>query len=280
LTDIFSTLNPPGIDLEIRSVIETTDGFFEEVSDLNGLAIPAMYYDYLTAKWESGATNVLYETVLLLLDEMGDNDHKYLRDIASKLPATFVTPGDYLFLSNVYIAFNEKLYFKLRQIAPTDYNWISDATMEKCKNRLNRQVGVECEESKPLVEKVIIHQSQEMEHEKIDAVLAEYFDESVKFRFTARTDIITAKTVWEIKCVREVTMDHKLQVVVYAWIYRILNPESPRQFRVFNVSNNEVLELRASFEQLNFIVVSLLQGKYRENVAKTDEEFLLSNVIV
>ena len=280
LTDIFSTLNPPGIDLEIRSVIETTDGFFEEVSDLNGLAIPAMYYDYLPAKWESGATNVLYETVLLLLDEMGDNDHKYLRDIASKLPATFVTPSDYLFLSNVYIAFNEKLYFKLRQIAPTDYNWISDATMEKCKNRLNRQVGVECEESKPLVEKVIIHQSQEMEHEKVDAVLAEYFDESVKFRFTARTDIITAKTVWEIKCVREVTMDHKLQVVVYAWIYRILNPESPRQFRVFNVSNNEVLELRASFEQLNFIVVSLLQGKYRENVAKTDEEFLLSNVIV
>lgn len=280
LTNIFSTLNPPGIDLEIRSVIETADGFFEEVSDLNGLAIPAMYYDYLTAKWESGATNVLYETVLLLLDEMGDNDHKYLREIASKLPATFTTPGDYLFLSNVYIAFNEKLYFKLRQIAPTDYNWISDATMEKCKNRLNRQVGVECEESKPLVEKVIIHQSQEMEHEKIDAVLAEYFDESVKFRFTARTDIITAKTVWEIKCVREVTMDHKLQVVVYAWIYRILNPESPRQFRVFNVSNNEVLELRASFEQLNFIVVSLLQGKYRENVAKTDDEFLLSNVIV
>jgi hypothetical protein len=280
LTDIFSTLNPPGIDLEIRSVIETADGFFEEVSDLNGLAIPAMYYDYLTAKWESGATNVLYETVLLLLDEMGDNDHKYLREIASKLPATFTTPGDYLFLSNVYIAFNEKLYFKLRQIAPTDYNWISDATMEKCKNRLNRQVGVECEESKPLVEKVIIHQSQEMEHEKVDAVLAEYFDESVKFRFTARTDIITAKTVWEIKCVREVTMDHKLQVVVYAWIYRILNPESPRQFRVFNVSNNEVLELRASFEQLNFIVVSLLQGKYRENVAKTDDEFLLSNVIV
>ena len=55
---------------------------------------------------------------------------------------------------------------------------------------------------------------------------------------------------------------------------------TPRQFRVFNVSNNEVLELRASFEQLNFIVVSLLQGKYRENVAKTDDEFLLSNVIV
>ena len=115
-----------------------------------------------------------------------------------------------------------------------------------------------------------------MEHERIDAVLSEYFDDSVRFRFTARTDIITAKTVWEIKCVREITMDHKLQVVIYAWIYSILNPETPRAFRVFNINTNEVLELKATFEQLNFIVVSLLQGKYQENVVKTDDEFINS----
>ena len=33
---------------------------------------------------------------------------------------------------------------------------------------------------------------------------------------------------------------------------------------------------QATFEQLNFIVVSLLQGKYQENVVKTDEEFINS----
>jgi hypothetical protein len=147
--------------------------------------------------------------------------------------------------------------------------------MDKCKNRMNRQIGKECEEAKPLIEKVIIHQSQEMEHESIDNVLAEYFDESVRFRFTARTDIITAKTVWELKCVREITIDHKLQVAIYAWIYRILNPNSERAFRMFNINTNEVLELKSSFEQLNFIVVSLLQGKYQESVAKTDDEFIM-----
>jgi hypothetical protein len=55
-----------------------------------------------------------------------------------------------------------------------------------------------------------------------------------------------------------------------------LNPETPRAFRVFNVNTNELLELRASFAQLNFIVVSLLQGKYQEVSTKTDEEFLAS----
>ena len=276
LTEIFTTMNQQGINLEIQSVVETADGFFEEVSDLNGLAIPAMYYDSLLSKWDPDAVNVLYETVLFLIDELKDGDHEYLREVAARLPATFTTPGDYLFLANVYTAFNEKLYFKLRQISQTDYTWISASMMDKCKARLNRFVGIECEESKPLVEKVIIHQSQEMEHERIDAVLSEYFDDSVRFRFTARTDIITAKTVWEIKCVREITMDHKLQVVIYAWIYSILNPETPRAFRVFNINTNEVLELKATFEQLNFIVVSLLQGKYQENVVKTDEEFINS----
>ena len=272
LTDIFITIMSPGMDLEIRSTIETADGFFEEVSDLNGLAIPAMYYDHLS---DPGTTNVLYETILLLLDELKDGEHEYLRNVASRLPAQFTTPGEYLFLANVYTAIHEKLYFKLRQISQTDYTWINASMMDKCKTRMNRQIGKECEDSKPLIEKIIIHQSQEMEHESIDNVLAEYFDESVRFRFTARTDIITAKTVWELKCVREITIDHKLQVAIYAWIYRILNPNSERAFRMFNINTNEVLELKASFEQLNFIVVSLLQGKYQESVAKTDEEFIM-----
>jgi hypothetical protein len=273
LTDLFLIVKPASIDLEIPSVVETSDGFYEEVSDLNGLAIPAMYYDHLLGAEE---TNVLYDNVMRFIDEMNDWEHTYLREVASQLPATFTTPGDYLFLANVYTAFNERLYFKLRQIAPADYKWITPAMMDKCKSRLNQQVGKECADSKPLIEKVIIHQSQEMEHERLDALLAEYFDESVRFRFTARTDIITAKTVWEIKCVREITMDHKLQVVIYAWIYQILNPLTPRAFRVFNVNTNELLELRASFAQLNFIVVSLLQGKYQEMSTKTDEEFLAS----
>jgi len=246
------------------------------VSDLNGLAIPAMYYDYLEAKWDPGSTNVLYNTILLMLEELKDGEHEYLREIAMRLPETFSEPCDYLFLANVYTAIHEKLYFKLRQIGQTDYKWIPASMMEKCKNRLEKQIGKECDESKPLIEKVIIHQSQEMEHEPIDQVLGEYFDESVRFRFTARTDIITSKTLWEIKCVREITMDHKLQVVIYAWIHQILNKETPRAVRIFNINTNNVLELKASFEQLNYIVVSLLQGKYQESVAKTDEEFLAS----
>jgi hypothetical protein len=273
LDKMFKVVKEKSAEINIPTVVETDQGYFEEVSDLNGLAIPAMYYDYLSSIWEEGATNVLYQSILILLDEFKEHEHKYLKEIASKLPATFSKPADYLFLANVYIAFQEKLYFKLKQIGENEYGWISDSALERSRNRLEKTIGIECEECKPLIEKTIIHQSQEQEHEKIDKYLEEYFEDGVHFRFTARTDLITSETVWEIKCVREITMDHQLQVVIYAWLYKLLDyPE--KKFKIFNIRTNEVQELNASQEELDFIVISLLQGKYQREKKMTDQEFL------
>jgi hypothetical protein len=274
LKTMFRVVQPKAMEINIPSVIETEQGYFEEISDLNGLAIPALYCDYLSSLWEEdGGTNVLYQTVLLILDELKEHEHKYLKEAASRLPAKFTKPSDYLFLANVYTAFQEKLYFKLKQIGDHEYNWITDEVLERSKNRLENTIGQECKEHKPLIEKTIIHSSQELEHEVIDNYLEEYFEEGVHFRFTARTDLITAKTVWEIKCVKELTMDHQLQVIIYAWLYRMLG--YPRKsFKLFNIRTNEVQELNATREEIDFVMISLLQGKYQKMEKKSDEDFL------
>jgi hypothetical protein len=271
---MFRVVQPKAMEINIPSVVETEQGYFEEISDLNGLAIPALYCDYLSSLWEEdGGTNVLYQTVLLILDELKEHEHKYLKEAASRLPAKFTKPSDYLFLANVYTAFQEKLYFKLKQIGDHEYNWITDEALERSKNRLENTIGQECKEHKPLIEKTIIHSSQEIEHEVIDNYLEEYFEEGVQFRFTARTDLITAKTVWEIKCVKELTMDHQLQVIIYAWLYRMLG--YPRKsFKLFNIRTNEVQELNATREEIDFVMISLLQGKYQKMERKCDEDFL------
>ena len=280
LESLFVIEREKGVELDIPTVIETADGFHEEISDLNGLAIPAMYYDFLNAKWSSDSvTNVLYETVLLILDEMKDHEHKFLKEVASKMPTTFTKPADYLYLANVYTAFQEKLYFKLKQISPDDYNWLTDAMMNQCKKRLDRFIGSECETAKPLIEKTLIHQSQEIDHEHIDQFLGEYFEYNIKFRFTARLDIVTTQTVWEIKCVREITMDHQLQLIVYAWLYEMIKkpsstPLHQHQFKIFNIRTGEIQKLVADREHLDFIVISLLQGKYQEIEKISDDAFL------
>jgi hypothetical protein len=269
LNNMFKVIQPKGVELDIPTVIETQGGFFEEVSDLNGLAIPAMYYDCLSAE---GTTNVLYEMILIVLDEFKDHEHGFLKDLVSQLPTEYKTPADYLFLANVYTAFQEKLYFKLKQITRDDYKWLTEDMFKKCKGRLNRTIGPECETARPLIEKTIIHQSQELEHESIDLFLSEYFVSTLKFRFTARADLITQTSMWEIKCVREITMDHQLQVVIYAWLLNMKSVE--KEVKIYNIRTGEIQRLDATKEELDYIVVSLLQGKYQKIVKKTDEEFL------
>lgn len=269
LNTMFKVIQPKGMELDIPTIIETKDGFFEEVSDLNGLAIPAMYYDCLSA---DGTTNVLYEMILIILDEFKDHEHAFLKTLVSQLPTKYKTPTDYLFLANVYTAFQEKLYFKLKQITPDDYTWLSEDMFKKCKARLTKTIGPECETARPLIEKTIIHQSQELEHESIDLFLSEYFINTLKFRFTARADMITQTSLWEIKCVREITMDHQLQVVIYAWLLRMKSVE--KEVKIYNIRTGEIQCLDATKEELDYIVISLLQGKYQQIDKKTDAEFL------
>jgi hypothetical protein len=269
LNTMFKIVQPKGMELDIPTVIETAGGFFEEVSDLNGLAIPAMYYDCLSTE---GTTNVLYEMILIVLDEFKENEHAFLKQLVSQLPTEYKTPADYLFLANVYTAFQEKLYFKLKQITRDDYTWLTEDMFKKCKARLTKTIGPECETAQPLIEKTIIHQSQELEHESIDLFLSEYFVSTLKFRFTARTDLITQTSMWEIKCVREITMDHQLQVVIYAWLLKMKSVE--KEVKIYNIRTGEIQRLDATKEELDYIVISLLQGKYQQTEKKTDEEFL------
>jgi len=269
LNTMFKIVQPKGMELDIPTVIETAGGFFEEVSDLNGLAIPAMYYDCLSTE---GTTNVLYEMILIILDEFKENEHAFLKQLVSQLPTEYKTPSDYLFLANVYTAFQEKLYFKLKQITRNDYTWLTEDMFKKCKTRLTKTIGPECETAQPLIEKTIIHQSQELEHEFIDMFLSEYFVSTLKFRFTARADLITQTSMWEIKCVREITMDHQLQVVIYAWLLKMKSVE--KEVKIYNIRTGEIQRLDATKEELDYIVISLLQGKYQQTEKKTDEDFL------
>ena len=76
LNTLFKIVKPKTVELDIPTVIETKEGLFEEVSDLNGLAIPAMYYDHLS---DEGTTNVLYEMILIIMDELKDSEHAFLK---------------------------------------------------------------------------------------------------------------------------------------------------------------------------------------------------------
>jgi hypothetical protein len=54
----------------------------------------------------------------------------------------------------------------------------------------------------------------------------------------------------------------------------MLYPDEPKLFKLFNIRTNEVQLLTATKEELDFIMISLLQGKYSTLDKKSDKKFL------
>jgi hypothetical protein len=205
--------------------------------------------------------------------------NEYLKSILENLPKKLESISDYLFFANVSLAIQESLYFKIKQIQADEYTWLSEDIADEANRRLKTTVGADCQNEMPKIEEYIMYSSMDEQHVQIDQMLTPMF-EGRKFRFTARTDIITENIVWELKCTSELSIDHKLQVVIYAWLWNMrVNPDGfqntqEKAFKLYNVKTNELLTLNATMEELNFIVISILKGRFLKGHEKTTDEFL------
>jgi len=268
--------------IEIPSVIETKMGFFEEVSDLNGIAIPSMYYDNL---FNSEATdsakrgNILLELIKMNISNMKANEHIYLKKIVETIPEVIENVEDYLYLANIHSAIQERLYFKLKQINRDEYNWLNEEQIKGCRNRLEEVIGADCYSEIPSIEEIIIDYHDEEIHSKIDEFLLPIFGASKQFRFYGRVDLITRNIVWELKCTSKISIEHLLQVVIYAWLWHMRSGvdvvhSGKKTFKIFNIKTGEILRLDATMDELHTVMIALLKGKYYEEVVKSDEEFI------
>jgi hypothetical protein len=294
MDEIFSCSASPEEIISIPNVVATAAGNHEEVSDLNGIAIPSIYYDHL---WKKGGdstgerapgSGVLYTHIYEDISIMRPNEHTFLKSAAKALPPVCNSPGDYLYLSNVYVSMKERIYFKLNQIGREDYNWLSADIVKKCVNRLDRVIGPECRKERPLIEHTIADKDDEHATRKINETLAQFFPpedgRQKEFRFTARSDLITERCLWEIKCTSVLSDEHRLQLIIYAWLWRVIHGTTDEQKRksknhpmvrsakLFNIKSGEILKLDATMAQLTEIVVELLKSKYVKEDPKTDEE--------
>ena len=270
-------------NLEIPGVIQTKRGLYEEVSDLNGIAIPCMYYDHLLNAWNDYYSyktkdSTLYDIIDINIENLSEKNQQFLLEIIDNLPETIESVNDYLYMANINSAIQESLYFKLNQIDRDDYNWLSDEIVSVCKDRLRTIVSPDCQNSVPKIEEYIMTASMEEQHAEIDRFTERILPDK-KFRFNARVDLITETTVWEFKCTAELTSDHKLQLVIYAWLWNMKNSkenldENEKIFRLFNIKSGELLRLDASMGDLNNIMSSLFSSRYTEPVELTNIQFV------
>jgi hypothetical protein len=281
LDRIFVSENRELLEIDIPNIIETKNGFYEEVSDLNGIAIPCIYYDYLNEKnaGSNNNSNVLLHLIQNAVDNMKPNEHAYLKKIVSELPEKIESINDYLFATNVSIAVQEKLYFKIKQIEIDEYNWLTKGMITNCTERLDDVIGKECIDIVPRIEETIINSTDDKAHLKIDEFFLTTSFKDMKFRFTARTDLITPISLWEMKCTSKITIDHKLQLIIYAWLWKMRvslddKESDEKEFKIFNIKTNELLVLKATDEELNNIMLALINAKFQKQELKVDDELI------
>jgi len=275
LDEIFIPISQKQDEILLPSVWRTKSGFYEDVSDLNGIAIPALLYDYIRSLYDTETeTSVLYDMIKETMANTKPNKHLYLKAIVANLDPVCASIEDYLYMANVFEATQEKLYFKLNQIQCDEYVWLTPEVLKKCKKRLLEVLEKEIMMGEPEMERTIIDCLDEEGNRRLHECLAPYFPANQQFQFTARVDLITEETLWELKCTSEITAEHMIQTVVYAWIMRTNDPMFSKKVKILNIRTGQIFELVAEKEKLDKIMVAILKGKYGEQSPFTDADFL------
>ena len=268
---------------DIPGIVQFRNGLFEDVSDLNGMAIPSMFYDHVlrTKKFSSEVdkmSSVLYQLILSEIRDMRPNEHVFLRQMFDTLPTSCHSISDYLYVSNMYSSFQERLYYKLKQIDVSEYTWLSEPTMKRCMDALS-SMFTDVQTFMPEV--TILNDQMEYAHSHIDTFLEHALSSSgtqkpTKFRFKARVDLITDTELWEFKCCSALSIDHFLQLIIYAWLWNMIpnHIQQSKRFYLYNIKTGERWELIGTLEDWSSIVVALLKGKYQTQETLNDDSFV------
>ena len=248
------------MDVDIPLKIETPTGH-EDVSAINGIVIPMIQETRRTG--EKSTVQVFVEKSSYWLKKAGE--HPFLRSYIAKWNPEDTNIQSDILLGILFMACNSHLYHKLTQI--TKYDWLSYSLISPCIALLN----------------VITEFSQSLKYEMTIGVT--YSSETYgNYTLTGRIDIYDSTTIWEVKCVQSLTLEHELQLAIYAWMWKYGEIPGgtasyerlygPRKFKLVNIRTGEIRELDTESVDLKKIMAILFDNKYAPYTALTDDQFI------
>ena len=240
----------------------------EEVSDLNGLVIPSLYQER-----NSGA-NTISEYVLAQIDKERPFYKEKLNEVDFSQPLSL---ANHLLVTNIYKAMNENLYFKLAQIV--SYDWLSQDNVDAMFGNMDTHIS---EPANLEYEVTIIkdkYKTAELTADKycrIDEFIERHMGKEFGIlRMNAIVDAISPDTIWEFKCVEALTTEHRLQLLIYAWLIKMTGVcDSDMKFKLLNIRTGEMQTLDHSSPLVDEIMVMILKAKFEKHVPKSNEEFV------
>ena len=249
---LFKTTLDPSYEVKIPSKVSTTSNtagtmLYEDVADLNGLAIPAIWEQKRT-----GSTTI-YDRITLMCQQSSQSSSSKM---IKKIPKEIKTVSDFLYASNMYLALTEGYHGRLAQI--TSYDWLTKPMVNKCIKTLD------------------LHVKGTVSFEvAVDATVQTPFGAVLMRGFI---DVIDDASVWEIKCVDHLQLEHRLQLISYYYMFHRttkLVSEQKKQFHLLNVRTGELLHLIPDENDIDRVMSCLFAHKYQPTTRLCDEDFIL-----
>ena len=256
---------------------------YENVSDINGIAIPS-YYEFITQgkmtikenldmtannkftkklkKLEFCAEADIIERDLSnekISINMFDTDHEdTAKDPAKETVKNCVkyicqnSIEELLYLSNKWSAVQSNFIHKTNQIS--NYSWLSQDILDKTVSRLGNRVSKDALYEVP------------------------FSSDSISgYNIGGFVDCIDKETVWEFKCTSEIDKGHYIQLAIYKFLIDTNEEDSLKKYRLFNILSNEIYSISASLEDLFKMINVLIEYKYNTPITQ-DIDFLKNNL--
>ena len=279
----------------------------ESVSELNGLAIPAM----LEVKVSGNCS--MYDQLIDVSNDASKNMHPYIRERLKTLrkPNEMTTPAHFLELATIYQAGASiscrGFISKSKQLK--SFDWMTNMKAGQCLRVLEDAVCSDCRIIDDLIAEPVMDidhtNGDELTHsissnddssvsltppsnenfifeEVLEATVTWNSKPAKSLTIMGAVDILTSTTLWEIKCVNRVTDLNFLQLGVYAWLWRRSRELSlgKRRFKLLNVVNGEIWEINSDISILDQMMNLLIQHHFRSQTEITDEQFLAEALAV
>jgi len=243
------------LSLNIPSKIKIKEDTFEEVSDINGIVLPAIH------EYQQRGTCRILENVHSEYNKLVDSkEHYFLQKAYKQIKEKLLYSKDFVYLGLIYVSLTEKIYHRINQI--TKYDWLKSKEVENCLEILQKYLP-----KKTKYERDIVFESYNFPQYGIVII-------------SGRLDGYNNDTVWEIKCVDSLQLEHYLQLVVYAWLWRqaFLEIKGHRQFKLLNIRTGQVDNLDTTSIYIDEIIKILVENKFGTLSKIDDEEFLTKSL--
>ena len=245
------------VNIPNKIKIETNNNIiYEDISDLNGLIIPAIY--------ETKINNLLSSVEFFVKDHIKDTIKNDIKKYIGKINIPAKTISDYLKIGNIYQSIQNKLHARIAQIKK--YNWLNENMVNECHKKMSMITPNTKFEITP---------SSFIDTDYIEINNNDLGTVHIKGRIDA-IDFDT-KTVWEFKCVDFLTIEHKLQVIIYFWLWKqsiLYNIYGNFSFNLINIKSGQILNLLDNNYIVEQIIETVLQDKFATKKIIDDETFI------